>query len=86
MRFYGLNANDNHKEIFPVYGGKWFSRKGVHNWVEKFSEEALKVADDETEVRKWRISTTGKAMGKVCQCWWRDMPRNKCSCEHGDDY
>jgi hypothetical protein len=27
------------------------SRKAVHNWVEKFSEERSKVADDETEVR-----------------------------------
>jgi hypothetical protein len=25
----GLNAKDNHKEIFPLYGGKYLSRKAV---------------------------------------------------------
>jgi hypothetical protein len=34
----GLNAKDIHKEIFPVYGGKCFSRTAVHNYLEKFSE------------------------------------------------
>jgi hypothetical protein len=27
----GLNVKDIHKEMFPVYGGKCLSRKGVHN-------------------------------------------------------
>jgi hypothetical protein len=36
-----------HKEIFPVYGGKWLSRKAIHSWVEKFSQGRSKVADDE---------------------------------------
>jgi hypothetical protein len=44
---------DIHKEIFSVYGGKFYSRESVHNWVEKFSQGRSKVADDETEVRKW---------------------------------
>jgi hypothetical protein len=39
--------------MFPVYGGKCLSRKGFHNWVEKFSQGRSKVADDETEVWKW---------------------------------
>jgi hypothetical protein len=39
----GLNAKDIHKEIFPVYGGKF---KVVHNWVEKFSQKRSKVADE----------------------------------------
>jgi hypothetical protein len=34
----GLNAKVIHKENFPVYGGKFLSRKAVHNWVENFSE------------------------------------------------
>jgi hypothetical protein len=42
----GLNAEDIHIEIFPVYGGKYFSRKAVHNWVEKFSQGPSKVTDD----------------------------------------
>jgi hypothetical protein len=27
----GLNAEDIHKEMFPVYGRKFLSRKAVHN-------------------------------------------------------
>jgi hypothetical protein len=34
----GLNSNDIHKEMFPVYGGKCLSLKAVHNWFEKFSQ------------------------------------------------
>jgi hypothetical protein len=49
----GLNAKDIHKEMLPVYGGKCLSRKAVHNSVDKFSEGRSKVADDETEERKW---------------------------------
>jgi hypothetical protein len=33
----GLSAKDIHKEMFPVYGGKCFSRKAVHSWVAKVS-------------------------------------------------
>jgi hypothetical protein len=40
------NAKDIHKEMFPVYSGKYLSCKAVHNWVKKFSQECLKVADD----------------------------------------
>jgi hypothetical protein len=42
----GLNAKDIHNENFPVYGAKCLSRKGVHNWVEKFSQGRSNVADD----------------------------------------
>jgi hypothetical protein len=45
----GLNAKDINKELSPVYSRKCFSRKVVHNWVEKFSQGHLKVA----EVCKW---------------------------------
>jgi hypothetical protein len=41
-----LSAKDIHKEMFPVYGGKYSSRKAVHNWVEKFFQRPSKVADD----------------------------------------
>jgi hypothetical protein len=34
----GISANDIHKEIFPVYGEKCFSRKALLNWAEKFSQ------------------------------------------------
>jgi hypothetical protein len=32
-----LNAKDIHKEMFPVYGGKCFSRKAIHKWVANVS-------------------------------------------------
>jgi hypothetical protein len=78
-------CKDIHKEMFPVYGGKCLSRKAVHNWVEKFSQGRLKVADDaqpghpgaevaETRVIRflcWRVQCIGKAMGQVYQCRWR---------------
>jgi hypothetical protein len=78
----GLNAKYIHREIFPAYAGKCLSRKAVHNWIEKFSEGLSKVPDDETEVRKWLrqqskkfvccgFRRTSKAMGQVCQFWWR---------------
>jgi hypothetical protein len=41
-----LNANNIHKEMFPVYSGKCLSCKPVHNWVEKFSQGHSKVADN----------------------------------------
>jgi hypothetical protein len=31
----GFNAKDIRKEMFPVYGGKCWSRKAVHRLVEK---------------------------------------------------
>jgi hypothetical protein len=33
----GLNAKDIHKDMFPVYGGKYLSRKELLNWVAKIS-------------------------------------------------
>jgi hypothetical protein len=59
----GLNAEDIHKEMFPVYSGKCLSRKAVHNWVKKLSQGCLKVADDarpgaevaETTIKKTSI-------------------------------
>jgi hypothetical protein len=31
---------------FIAYSGKCLSHKSVHNWVDKFSQECSKVADD----------------------------------------
>jgi hypothetical protein len=42
----GLNAKGIHKEMFPVCSGKCLSLKAFPNWVEKFSQGRLKVADD----------------------------------------
>jgi transposase len=52
-----LNAKDIHKEMFPVYGGKCFSHKAVHNWVKKFSQGHSKVTDDSQPSRPVEIAT-----------------------------
>jgi hypothetical protein len=52
----GHSAEDIHKEMFPVYGGKCLSRKAVHNWVEKFSQGFPKIADDARTVRPVEIA------------------------------
>jgi hypothetical protein len=68
--------------MFPLYSGKCLLRTAAHNWVEKFSQERSKVADDarpgaevaETTVKRLLrcgFRRTGKAMGQVYQCWWR---------------
>jgi hypothetical protein len=48
-----LNAGDIHKEIFAVYGGKFLSRKAVHNWIKKYGKHFADDEEVETEVRKW---------------------------------
>jgi hypothetical protein len=45
----GLDAKDIHKEIFPVYDGKFVSRKAVQPWWQSFADDK----EVETEVRKW---------------------------------
>jgi hypothetical protein len=71
----GLNAKNINKEMLPVCGGKCLSRKAVHSWVEKFSQErrgcngGAKVA--ETTVRRLLccgFRHAGKAMGQLYQC------------------
>jgi hypothetical protein len=51
------NAKDIHKEMLPVYGRKRLSRNAVHSWVEKFSQERLKVADDARPGQTLQIAT-----------------------------
>jgi hypothetical protein len=41
-----LNKKIVNKEMLSVYGEKCLSRKGVRNWVQKFSRGSSKVADD----------------------------------------
>jgi hypothetical protein len=52
-----LNAKDIHKEMFPVYGRKFLSRKAFHDWVKKFSQGRSKVADDVRPGRLVDIAT-----------------------------
>jgi hypothetical protein len=48
----GLNEEDIHKEMFPLYGGKCFSCKAVHVWVEKSFKDVRK-SQMSHKVRKW---------------------------------
>jgi hypothetical protein len=48
-----LNANDIHKEMFLVSGGKCFSCKAVHNCVKKHGKCFADNDEFETEVRNW---------------------------------
>jgi hypothetical protein len=74
-----LNAQDIHKEIFPVYSGKCLSRKTILNSVDNFSQGRSKVADDArpgAEVAKTIVKKllccgfrrTGKAMRQIYLC------------------
>jgi hypothetical protein len=47
---------DIHKEMFPVYGGKCLSYKTVHNYVQKFSQGCMKVANDARSCRPVEIA------------------------------
>jgi hypothetical protein len=68
--------------MFPVYGGKCLSRKAFHNYFENFSQGPSQVAHDARPGAEVAATTVkiflcrgfrraGKAMGQVCQCWWR---------------
>jgi hypothetical protein len=69
-----INANDTHKEMFPICGAKCLSSKSVHSWVEKFSQGRSKVADDarpgaevaETTVRRLLCCRGFEALVKRC--------------------
>jgi hypothetical protein len=39
--------------MFPVYGGKFLSRKAVHNWVKKLGKCFADDEEVEMEARKW---------------------------------
>jgi hypothetical protein len=58
----GLDAKDIHKEMFLVYGRKCLSCKAVHNWVKKFSQGCLKVADDAQPVAEVAETTVKRLL------------------------
>jgi hypothetical protein len=43
--------------MFLVYGGKYWLRKAVHDWIDKFSQGRSKVADDTRPGRPVEIAT-----------------------------
>jgi hypothetical protein len=61
----GLDANDIHKEMFLVYGGKCLSRKAVHKLAEKCGKHFADDEEVETEVRKWLRQQSNTFMLRV---------------------
>jgi hypothetical protein len=85
----GLNVKNIHKEMPPVYGGKFLSRKAVPSWVKIFSQGHSKVEDDAppgAEVAgvtvRWLLCSwfrrTGKTIGQMYHCRWRICQEMKC--------
>jgi hypothetical protein len=61
----GLKAEDTHKEIFLLYGGKCLSRKVFQKWVEKLGKRFSDDEEVETEVRKWLRQQSKTSMLRV---------------------
>jgi hypothetical protein len=61
-----LNTKDIHKEIFLIYSGRCLSREALHNWVEKFSQEHSRVADDARPGRHVDIATEAAVQQVKC--------------------
>jgi transposase len=77
-----------HKEMLPVCGVKCLSRKGVRNWVEKFSQGRSKVADDARpgrpvqiapEATVQRVEVLIRADGRITT----DSEATALGCSHG---
>jgi len=43
----GLDANEIHSEMRPVYGDKCFTRPAIHVWCKKFAHSRESIADKE---------------------------------------
>jgi hypothetical protein len=65
----GLNTKDIHKEMFPVYVGKWLSRTAIRNWVEKRGKRFADDEEAETEVLKWLRQQSKTSMLRVPTQW-----------------
>jgi hypothetical protein len=48
-----LNAKDIHKEMFPVCGEKYLSRKAIHSWSINSLKDVRKSQMMPDQVRKW---------------------------------
>jgi len=53
----GLNANEIHSEMHPVYGDKCFMRSATHFWCTKFVHGRESIADKEQPVRHIVVTT-----------------------------
>jgi hypothetical protein len=68
----GISVKDIHKEMFAVYGGKCLSRKVLHNWVEKFSQDIRQSHMMPHQVRKWLRQQSKTSVLRVSANWQSD--------------
>ena len=60
----GLNANEIHSEMRPVYGGKCFTRPAIHVWCTKFARGRKGIVDKERPGRHV-VATTDATIAAV---------------------
>jgi hypothetical protein len=80
-----FHAKDIQRDMFLVYGGKCLSHKTVHKWVEIFSQELPKIANDGrrgVEVAETTIEIFPccglRRDGRSVSVLLKGMSRNKC--------
>jgi len=63
----GLNANEIHSEMRPVYGDKCFTRPAIHVWCMKFAHGRESIVDKERHVAATTDATIA-AVDKLGRC------------------
>ena len=59
----GVNANEIHSELHPVYGDKCFTRPVIHVWCTKFTRDRESIVDKERPGR--HVVTTDATIAAV---------------------
>ena len=59
----GLNANEIHSEMRPVYGDKCFTRPAIHVWCTRFARGRESIVDKERPGRY--VATTDATIAAV---------------------
>ena len=62
----GLNANEIHSEMHPVYGDKCLMRPAIHVWCTKFAHGRESIVDME---RQQPASFFGSGIQKLADRW-----------------
>jgi len=71
----GLNANEIHSEMPPVYGDKCFPRPAIHVWCTKFAHSRESTVDKEQMT--WPACRDDRCHD--CRSWWfRTVRWDKC--------
>jgi len=64
----GLNANEIHSEIRPVYGDKCFTRPAIHVWCTKFARSRESMVDKERQQTSFFASDIHKLVDRWDKC------------------